>query len=247
MPGSIEDRLAFLERNFSAHTTEGEPILPTYLQVDPTTGLVTAVFTGGIILTEQPPTFLPTLNGALQWRDAAGNTREFIQSQVAANIHELDVNSAADGSMAGANFAQLSLQSKPAGISVAGDSRISASAGGPGGNKSVRIIDDLQRSNFMQLIVGTPANLQAQVGSKVVSFPGGANVSNPGAVTFPSPFPTAVLAIICTSPLTGTGGATQYVNTELISTTGFTILCTDPFGFPAAGDSTTVSWLAIGN
>lgn len=218
---SIEERLRRLEAAITS-SSPTEETLPTYLSVDPTTGSITAQFTGGLLLQEAPSSPLPTNIGAIQWQDSSGSVREFIQSQVPGlNYHELDVGSTPDGSLAGDNFAYISFRAKPLGLSAPGNSVIDVAVRDHSPAQSVQILDGNGASDFM-------------------FSPLGSNVSSIGTVTFGTPRQPNILhpVLVCAGiqVQVNLGGNIAEVDLRIASSsagapTGFavgTVLSEDP-------------------
>lgn len=165
---SLEQRLAQLEQQVAAlqEAAQGEQLSPNYLTISPS-GLVTALFTGGVQMDEAPSTGYESPNNGLGWLDSAGAgvLRELIYGWYNGSDHQLAAQSQADST----DQAALTLYTKltgPAGSAGVGAECFDDS----GAASSVTFIDSLQRSSFLQLL--SIEKIRLAFGSELMAFNG---------------------------------------------------------------------------
>lgn len=230
---TLNDRVAALEQRL-ATVGASEATLPTYLVVDPTTGDVTAQFTGSVLLNEATTEpFSPT--NALSWQDALAIVREYIQGFRSGNFHSLVAASQADT----ANFTDLILASEllgGSGTSVA-TIQLGNTIDGP---SAINIIDSKGQSSFVQNALPVK-RIMAPSTSPQQSWPGGtANTSYAYTHGLAVPASAQYFAIYQDNGLVA-----AFCSIQNASTSGCTIAVSNPGGVVAGGTVFNLAILAI--
>lgn len=244
---TIEQRLAYLESKLAALEEESsETLQPNYLTYNPATGIVGANFSGvinaqGLIL----PAGLTDIS-KIEWqRVADALVASYIQANSpAANRAQLNMfaQNPDDG---GNSFARLLAVVD---ATIAGNTHVSATAqstaGGVHGTGEKIIIDDLSRSDFLQL--GAP-NLSA-VGISNLTWPAASAFSNVLNVGLPGATGTVKAIAVASGNINNPGFFDQGVVTTFSPGGGVFQLQAKSAGggAPGATGTMSVSWLAYG-
>lgn len=239
----LEARVGALERSvatLAGQRAGGETRTPSYLTITPT-GQVGADFTGlinalGLIIPAGIST-QPQPQNQIVWEETNGG--------IVANIFAADFAGETELSLQSENPAQnpsgggaVTLESQAtqgiATLSAGGPGAAAltaefvVSAGAAGGsailqalafNSSAIVIDNQQRSNFVQLPTASETFLQTGGVSFGLSGPG---YTGPYAVTFPHAFAVNPVVVVSIQP---TGAANTITSSEIVSptTTGFSV------------------------
>lgn len=169
---ALQARVAALE----AQQVGGDTITPTYLTID-AQGHVSAAFSGhvsaqGVDLPEAPNSSeLPS--SALDWQDAGGTVRQYLQGfESGATGHDLNVSAGDSPGLGSAGvFAQLLLSADRGPGPGLPYSALVATVANGGGIAGPTIIDSADASSFLQL--PSPQPLMLATGSGTMPFAGG--------------------------------------------------------------------------
>jgi hypothetical protein len=155
-------------------TQRDETLQPTNNTINPATGAVGALFSGGVQVPESP---IDTYNAddAIGWVSTDRVIRDYILGVVNGAAHELHMNARADGPT-GADLAELKVSSQAAG--GLGSAVVSAVAqDSAGGGAAAVILNSLGGSSFLQL-AGGATQVAIAYGSSTLTWPGGTTFSN---------------------------------------------------------------------
>lgn len=258
---TLEERVTLLEQQLSAleDTALADTISPNYLTVNPD-GTVSATFSGiikaaGVSLPEAPNYSTPLDENRVAWTRADGALNQFgdppaslyagegqVSSGDAADIVSLVANSVGLSTAAQAQVAAFTgnLTAELNAIADQGHGASVQASAQPGGGQ-LTILDSAGNSNFVQ-IYGAAKKLRLAVGQVAVGWAGGSISSRISVVNTGLPVAATAVALSAFTSVAGYASYGGFTGSVAGSFSAYAVAS----AAPPAGDTTTLTWIAIG-